>query len=164
MFIDQAMTNEIAWKWVVMSLHGALYGFAIAACKSTDYQSVVKNTRKGGEQLITLDEALKMCKDDKWMGTLIGGLPLNLSVNQERSIRLLKKTLRNRFEHHIPCCWQIELHGLPKISIDILDVIHFLAIETFRYQHLDQMQREKIKLIIYQSKRLLQESPMLKEQ
>lgn len=159
-FINQAMTDENAWKWVVLSLHGALYGFAIVACKGSDYQSTVEITKKGHERLITLDEALERCRDARWMGTLYGGVALNLSASQEDSIRRLKETLRNRFEHYIPGGWSIELHGLPRISMDVLDVIHFLTIETFRYQHLNQTQRRKIKSIIFQSKRLLRESPL----
>ncbi len=46
---------------------------------------------------------------------------------------LLKKELRNMFEHYIPSVWAIEIHGLPKITMDILDVIRFLAIETRTY-------------------------------
>lgn len=159
-FISKVMTDENAWKWVVLSLHGALYGFAIAACKGSDYQSVVKITKKGHERLITLDEALEMCMDASWMGTLYGGLPLNLSDSQKDSIKRLKETLRNSFEHYIPGGWSIELHGLPRISMDVIDVIHFLSIETFRYQHLNRTQRKKIKSILFQSKGLLQKSPL----
>jgi len=159
-FIGQAMSDDRAWKWVVLALHGALYGFAIAACKSSDYQSVVKTTKNGHERLITLDETLDMCKDAAWMGTLQGGLPLVLSVSQEESIRKLKGTLRNSFEHYIPRGWSIELHGFPRIAIDVLDVVRFLAVETFRYQHLSQAQRKKIKSIVFKAKRLLQKSSL----
>lgn len=159
-FIEQAMSDPRAWKWVVLALHGALYGFAIAACKSSDYQSVVKVTKKGRERLITLDEALVMCKDAQWMGTLHDGVPLGLSARQEDSIRRLKETLRNNFEHYIPSGWSIEIHGLPRIAIDVLDVVRFLAVETFRYQHLNQSQRKRIKSIVFKTKRLLAKSPL----
>jgi len=159
-FIGQAMTDQRAWKWVVLALHGALYGFAISACKSSDYQSVVKVTKKGHERLITLDEALEMCKNHTWMGSLYGGMPLVLTISQGDSIRRLKETLRNSFEHYIPSGWSIELHGLPRISMDVLDVIRFLAVETFRYQHLTQGQRKKIKSIIFRSRRLLKSSSL----
>lgn len=154
-FIKSTSSDPKAWKWVILSLHGALYGFAISACKGSDYQSVVRKTKKGHERLITLDEALKMCQDKKWMGTLSSGLALNLSPSQEDSIRRLKATLRNNFEHYIPGGWSIEMHGFPRISMDILDVIRFLAVETLRYQHLNQTQRRKIKSIVFQSKKLL---------
>lgn len=162
-FIQEASTDPKAWKWVILSLHGALYGFAISAGKGSDYQAVVKVTKKGYERLITLDEALSMCQDAKWMGTLHGGNSLNLTTSQKDSIRRLKETLRNNFEHYIPSGWSIEMHGLPRISIDILDVIRFLAVETFRYQHLNQAQRKTIKSIIFQSKKILKAMPLHRE-
>lgn len=120
-FISQTEANPSAWKWVVLALHGALYGFAIAACKDTDYQTVVRRTKKGTEHLISFDEALTMCADPAWMGTVHRGLALQLTDSQKDSIRRLKKTLRNNFEHYVPGGWSIEIHGLPRISIDILD-------------------------------------------
>jgi hypothetical protein len=93
-FIKEAATDPKAWKWVILSLHGALYGFAISAGKDSDYQSVIKITKKRYERLITLDEALSMCQDDKWMGTLYGGSALILTASQKDSIRRLKESLR----------------------------------------------------------------------
>lgn len=159
-FIKATSSDPKAWKWVILSLHGALYGFAISACKGSDYETVVKKTKKGHERLITLDEALTMCQDEKWMGTLHGGLALNLSNSQKDSIRRLKATLRNNFEHYIPGGWSIEMHGFPRISMDILDVIRFLAVDTFRYQHLNQAQRKKIKSMVFQGKKILKSSPL----
>ena len=101
-FIVKTPSSRESWKWVVLALHGALYGFAISACKGTDYETVVKKTKRGHERLITFDEALRMCQDEQWMGTLYGGEPLKLSENQKDSIRRLKETLRNNFEHYIP--------------------------------------------------------------
>ena len=95
-FIRQAEATPSAWKWVILALHGALYGFAIAACKGTDYQTVVRKTKKGVEHLISFDEALEMCADAAWMGSLHGGLALRLTVSQKNSIRQLKKRNRKR--------------------------------------------------------------------
>jgi hypothetical protein len=157
-FIAQAEEDPRAWKWVVLALHGALYGFSIAACKGTDYQTVVRKTKKGTEHLVSLDEALTMCADPDWMGTLHGGLALDLTASQKDSIRELKKTFRNNFEHYVPRGWSIEIHGFPQIAMDVLDVISFLAIETFRYQHLNQSQRRKVKSIVYQAKKRMGKS------
>jgi hypothetical protein len=162
-FIRETARDPIAWKWVVLALHGALYGFAVAACKSSDYESVTRRTKSGAQYLIPLDDALRMCKDDAWMGTLHGGLALKLSPEQEDSIRRLKKILRNRFEHYVPGGWAIEIHGLPQITMDVLDVILFLAVGTFRYQHLNQSQRRRVKSIVYQSKKSLRQTALHKE-
>ena len=162
-FIRQTESDIKAWKWVILALHGALYGFAISACRSTSYENIIRRTRKGVKRLISLDEALRICQDVKWMGTLYGGKPLELSDSQKDSIRRVKKTLRNNFEHYIPKCWYIEIQGLPRITMDVLDVIRFLSVETFRYQHLNQSQRRRIKSVIYQSKRLLKKSNLYQE-
>jgi len=159
-FIQETTSDPKAWKWVILALHGALYGFAICACKGSSNATVIRKNKKGHEKLITLDEALKMCQDKTWMGTLHGGLSLNLSASQADSIRRLKATLRNNFEHFTPKGWSIEMHGFPQIAMDILDVIRFLSIETFRYQHLNQSQRNKIKSVVYQSKRSLKNSDL----
>ncbi len=97
------------------------------------------------------------------MGTLHGGLALDLTDSQKDSIRRLKKTLRNNFEHYVPRGWSIEIHGLPRISIDVLDVILFLAVTTFRYQHLNASQRRRLKSIVYQSKKMLIASRLYRE-
>ena len=31
-FIQEVPSNPESWKWVIIALHGALYGFAISAC------------------------------------------------------------------------------------------------------------------------------------
>ena len=162
-FIQQTKSDIKTWKWVILALHGALYGFAICACRSTSLENIIHRTKKGIEQLITLDEALRICQDRQWMGTLYGGKPLILTERQKDSIDALKKTLRNNFEHFMPKGWSIEVHGLPSISMDILDVIRFLSVETFRYQHLTQTQRRRIKSIIFQSKRYLKKSTLYQE-
>ncbi len=162
-FIKLTESDKTAWKWVVLALHGALYGFAIAACKGSDYRSVVHVTKKGLNKLISFDQALAMCADAKRMGTLHGGRALILTDGQKTSIMKLKQSLRNNFEHYVPGGWSIELHGLPRISIDVLDIIHFLALETFRYQHLTQSQRRRVKSITYQCKRLLKKSALYRD-
>ena len=162
-FITEADTNPKAWKWAVLALHGALYGFAIAACKGTNYETVIRKTKRGAKHLISLDEALARCADPALMGTVYGALALNLTDRQKDSVRRLKKTLRNNFEHYVPGMWSIELHGLPQISMDVLDVISFLAVDTFRYQHLNQSQRRRVKSIVYQSKKRLSSSRLHRE-
>jgi hypothetical protein len=43
-FIRRVDTNPTDWKWVTLSLHGALYGFMICALKGTDPDRVVLRT------------------------------------------------------------------------------------------------------------------------
>lgn len=228
-FILETENNSISWKWVVLSLHGTLYGFAICACKGTNPERVIDFSRKGrvaheletlpdeietegfpqnvkinydpikrriifkgvmsdkvrrlliglskndlyqvaineiygkSHRLINFGEALKRCQDPSWMQMTLISKPLQLSDQQKESIEILKHLLRNNFEHYIPKAWSIEIHGMPQITIDVLDVIRFLAVETGNYIHLNSTQIRKVKSIVYQSKRFLKKSRLYKE-
>jgi len=162
-FIKETENNLSAWKWVVLSLHGALYGFAVCACHGTNPDKVTYKTKKGEKKLISFDKALELCQDQKWMNILLNSQPLVLTDSQKQSIVLLKKELRNTFEHYIPSGWSIEVHGMPQIAMDLLDVIRFLAIETKTYIHVNQSQMRKIKSIVYQSKKILKATKLHKE-
>ncbi|MHC4756772.1 MAG: hypothetical protein ACYTBP_16725 [Planctomycetota bacterium] len=162
-FIKETENDLLAWKWVVLSLHGALYGFAVCACQGTDPRNVTYKTKKGDEMLISFDRALKLCQDNSRMKMLTYSKPLVLSQSQRDSIQLLKKELRNKFEHYIPIGWSIELHGMPQLAIDLLEVIRFLAIDTGTYIHLNQSQKRKIKSVVFQSKKFLKKTKLYKE-
>lgn len=154
-FIRETEDNLVAWKWVVLSLHGALYGFAICACKGTNSENVIFRNKKGKEKLIGFNEALKKCQDSDWMRMLHGSKAITLSKAQRQSIQLLKQVLRNNIEHYIPKGWSIGVHGLPQMALDILDVIRFLVVETDTYVNLKPSEIRKVKSIVYQSKRFL---------
>ena len=128
-FIRETEQNLLAWKWVVLSLHGALYGFAICASKGTNSENVTTRTKRGENKLIPFDKALERCQNRECMSTLLCSQPLVLSNSQKKSIQLLKNELRNKMEHYVPSGWSIEIHGMPQIAIDALDVIRFLALE-----------------------------------
>ncbi len=162
-FIKETENDLLAWKWVVIALHGSLYGFAICACKGTNPDNVMFGTKKGHEKLISFDKALQLCQDHNRIKMLIHSQPLVLTDSQMNSIRLLKKELRNNFEHYSPKGWSIEVHGLPQIAIDTLVVIKFLATETYTHVNLNQSQIKKIKSMVYQSTKLLNKTDTYRE-
>ena len=158
-FISETKVDTTAWKWVVIAVHGALYGFAVSASKNTDKST---STNKRG-YVITLDKALKQCQNPKHMAMLTSSKHIELTDSQKESIRILKKVLRNSFEHFSPKLWVIELDGIANICVDVLNVIRFLALETNTYitlsleqkNHIDQTIDECIDMLkkseLYQS-------------
>jgi hypothetical protein len=162
-FIKEAENDLSAWKWVVLALHGSLYGFAICACKGTNPDNVMFRTKKGYDNLISFDRALQLCQDPKRMKMLLHSQPLILTESQKNSIQLLKKELRNNFEHYSPKGWSIEVHGMPQIAIDVLAVIRFLATETYTYVNLKRAHISKLKSIVYQCTKYLKNSSLHKE-
>lgn len=150
-FIKNVESVPTDWKWVILSLHSSLYGFAVAACRGTDSSSVITVSKKGYESLISFDEALKRCQND----SIPPGKCLELSDSEKESIRKLTKHLRNEFEHFQPKGWSIEIHGMPQIALNVLKVIRFLALDCSFYVHLSSTQKRKIKSIIAQSTKIL---------
>jgi hypothetical protein len=110
-FIREAATDDRAWKWVVIALHGALYGFAICACKGTDYHTVTYQTKRGDLKLISFQKALAACQDPQRITMTVLSKPLVLTPDQTGAIDRLQQALRNPFEHYIPTSWHIEIRG-----------------------------------------------------
>lgn len=151
-FLRETGTSVIAWKWVVIGLHGAMYGFAVSACRGTDSSSVVQ-----GEHLISFDQAIKRCEAGR------SGAPLVLSPEERESVRWLKKLLRNRFEHYRPCHWSIELHGFPTLVLNCVRIIETLATATSQWVHLERTQRTHLKQLAEEARTLLRNSKLHSE-
>lgn len=151
------------WKWVIITLHSALYGFAVSACKGMNSESVVTRTKRGHEKLIDFNEALKRCQDPTWMRVNINHNEFKFSPGQIKSIRKLHKVLRNNFEHFTPKSWSIELHYLPDKVYDCFEVIRLLINYSDVSRRLRGVKLKRVKSIIYQSKRIIANSILYKE-
>jgi hypothetical protein len=163
MFLEMTMHDTRAWKWVVLCLHMALYGWAICALRGTNPDRVTYTTKSGREKLISFPEAISRCQDKRHMTMTINSKVLFLSKSQQESIRLLKQVFRDKFEHFIPKGWSIETHGFPAMAIDILEVIRFLALDSGNYIHLRPIEERKLRSLIYQSKRIIKKMSLYKE-
>jgi len=146
-FIKKTPDNVNAWKWVVISLHGALYGFAVAAARGTDYENIL---RKNG-YLLGFWKVLNKCQDPNHMKMLVNSKHLELTDSQSYSINMLVKRLRNKFQHFKPREWSIEIHGMPQIAIDVLEVIRFLSRETHTYINLSRREERLVDKLITES-------------
>jgi hypothetical protein len=147
------------WKWIMISLHGAIYGFAISTIRGTNVDSVVNN--KG--RLISFDEALKRCQNKSWMQYALLNQVLALNSSQNDSIRIMKDIFRNEFMHFKPKGWSIEIHDFPIITLDCLEVLRFLGIQAYSgYRH-NQNKQRKVKSIVFQCKQLIKKSDLYKE-
>jgi hypothetical protein len=162
-FIREAATDDHAWKWAVIALHGALYGFAICACKGTDYHTVTYQTKRGDRMLISFQKALAACQDRKRITMTVLSKPLVLTTNQKAAIDKLQQTLRNPFEHYIPTSWHIETHGMPTIAIHCLEVVWFLALEVGNYAKFSGAQVAHIGALVSDTTTFLRSVPLHQE-
>lgn len=162
-FVREAASDDRAWKWAIIALHGALYGFAICACKGTDYHTVTSQTKRGYRKLISFQDALAACQNPQRITMTVLSKPLLLTVEQKTAIDRLQQTLRNQFEHYIPSSWHVEIHGMPTIAIHCLEVIRFLALEVGNYTHLSAEQRASVGALVSDTTAYLRSTPLHQE-
>lgn len=146
------------WKWVVISVHGALYGFAICVLQGTDPDMVTQGSRK---RLIAFDEALRRCQKPEYVGFYTHSKALTLTEDQRDAIRFLKN-VRNQIEHYIPKGWLIELHSLAVSTLDALEVIRFLALESGNAR-LSAHERQRAVTCLAKAERTLRTSQLYKD-
>jgi len=153
-FVRSAISNPVDWKWVVLALHGSIYGFMICSLKGTDPSRVINRTKRG-DRLTDFGEALRRCQDPAWMNMTYHSQPLTVSGEQKRALDYIHEEFRNRFIHYQPCLWSIELNGLPGILAHGFDIARFLSIETGNCVHLTAEECKKIDQLVGEAKGVL---------
>lgn len=151
-FVRETQSSDIAWKWVAISLHGALYGFAVSSCYGTDCMSVLVGKNKN--HLIGIDEAIKRCEEGR------EGRALIVSAGERKSLDDLKGLLRDDFEHFRPQAYSIELHGITTLALNCIRVIEALATTGWVRVRLNDGQQERIATLVAEARSLLMNSPL----
>ncbi len=126
----EAEHNPCAWKWVVIAVHGALYGFGVCAVQGTNPDRVTHKVKNGHRKLHKFDEILEKCQDERWMKQYTFSKTLKISNEQDKAIKYIKDVLRNNLEHFIPKTWAVSIDDIPKAIASCFEVIEFLAIES----------------------------------
>jgi hypothetical protein len=144
-FIKESETNPKNYKWVAISLFGALYGFAVCASRGTNNNSVCYKNKTGEERLKSFDAIIKLCKNNRHMKMTSSSKHLVLTQEQGIAINILKDEIRNNFEHFLPKGWSIQIKIFHEVIPKILEVIHFLALETGNYVLLDPIKKEYVR-------------------
>ncbi len=131
------------FKWVCISLHGALYGFAVSNLRGTDYNRVLVKGDKHFQDrnLLGIGIILKLCKQEDML-TNENGKVLVLNKYQDAAIVRLTD-FRNYFSHFKPSVYGITI-PIEEIVKPVLEVIYFLAIESKNVLYHSRSQRERV--------------------
>jgi hypothetical protein len=140
----ERIRSEKKWKWTIIAIHQALYGFAICAVRGTDSRWLTeKRGKKKKEWLISIRKALQRAKDPKWMP--FGNSKLLVTTPEEdAAIDRLVDEFRNEFEHFKPKHWSIEVSGMPDIIGHVLRVVRFLALESNCVTYAEEEQESRV--------------------
>ena len=150
-FIRETPNSDIAWKWVAISLHGALYGFFVSASYGTDCMAVLEGKHK--KYLIGFGEAQKRCEEGR------EGIALVVSPDERKSIDDLKRLLRDDFEHFHPRASSIGLHGITTLALNCIRVIETVATGGWVRVRLE-VEQQHIKELAEEARTLLLKSPL----
>jgi hypothetical protein len=141
--VTQVFQNTYRWKWFTVALHNSLQGFMVCALKGSNRLNVIKRkdaakwlkTYEGGQQLprnerLDLDTFLNLYEKTKSSLMHIYGYSraYEPTGNVDWSVKRLN-LLRNEFTHFLPKSWALGVRGLPKIGMDCVGLIKFLAFE-----------------------------------
>jgi hypothetical protein len=157
-FLEEANFDSMAWKWVVLGLFGALYGFATCALQGTNPERV----QKAGK-LISFDEAMSRCRNARFMKMLVGSRTLVLTRDQKHALRRLKDEHRDVFEHFRPHARSVEMHQLPGLAIELLPVVRFLALDTGNFVQLNSSQKRRVRSLVHRGIKLAKEHKLHRE-
>lgn len=143
------------WKWAVLAVHGALYGFMICTLKGSSPDNV--STGKG--RLISFNEALKRCQDTACMN--LGGFTkvLRISQDQRRALCRLHSDFRNQFVHYNPTLLSIPEDVIRETLMHALDALRAIFEMGCYYLHLGPGDSDKIATMVADGKEFLQKSP-----
>lgn len=149
-----SITDEIKWKWAVIAIHQALYGFAVCATKGTDSRFSLRDPTNRESRLIGIWTALERTKSEEWM-PWSHSVPLTTSDEEEHAIKKIVKEFRNEFEHFRPKAWAIEVSGMPELLKHVLRVIRHLALESNTVTYVDDGLEQRVKTAFAEIENLL---------
>lgn len=136
------LPDPIRWKWVIVALHQALYGYAVAAVQGTNASSVLTDPENHQSNLISIWEALRRTKDraNLWGGTA----PLVTTEEEWKAVERVVSEFRNGFEHFRPMSWSIEVSGMPDLVLHVVRVLEGVAIGASSHHAWENGQREVV--------------------
>ena len=134
--LERAQGDPYRWKWVILTLHSAVQGMMALALKGSNGLNVLKSDDakrltlaiENGTPIPTdlkmdsFPNLYKKIKSDSY----IDSEKFTPQGTQGRSIKLLNQ-LRNQFIHFTPCTFILVRNGLPKMTLDCLNIARFLA-------------------------------------
>ena len=174
-FLNKTKEDKTFWKWFVISLYGALYGFGFLFIKGSNYETVAEIKVKAKDQnknihkttlnkiseeksyskrlkIISLRDDIFKIKpanqiiSDCKNNAYRGKEALKTTKEQDEAIERISN-LRHELEHFIPTLINQEL--LIKDSIHILDVIKYLSENKEDYSpRFSDREKKKIKSTI----------------
>lgn len=137
----ETFPEPYGWKWAILALHQAIYGFAVCAVRGTDSRSVLKPPKKGGRcDLISVWTALERAKNKTFIWPT--ATPLRLTKDEHDALERLFDEFRNGFAHYQPAGWSIEIKAMAEVFETGVSVARRLAVTNGLILYYDEIDRQ----------------------
>lgn len=152
LFLDKTELNVKAWKWVLLCLYNALYAFSVCVYASQSERNGASEPKT--KKFVSFDEALRTalrCKEEA------------STPGRMQSIRELKKLFRDHFRHPLVETPEIETARLPRIVLDVIEVIRLLGSDPGCTPGFSEAHRRKIRSIAFRAQASLKQGRLYRE-
>jgi len=136
--LEKVHENNFNWKWVIIGIHNAFQSYMVLALRGSNPVNIMRE-KDAEEWLKAYEEKSKLpeykldtflnlykkIKSDRMM-MYTNSKKFTPKDSEEKSVKRLNR-LRNEFMHYKLGGWVIQIGGLPGITLDILNIISFLA-------------------------------------
>jgi len=165
------------FKWLMIALHGALYGFGVLAIKGSNASATVykpinsKRLRGLREQvakyhnesderyidmfiqpehgkLLAIYDVLDKCQDESYMIRFVNSKVLVITEDQRTAIGKMIE-FRNQFAHFKPSLYAITGDYNKDIVIPVIKVISELALESNNVMYYEVEQKDRVEKAFY---------------
>jgi len=158
--LPRVVNDSYYWKWVIVALHNSLQGFMVCALQGSSKLNVLPDgvaakwleAYRGGSDEIpkqildTFPNLYKKIKSER-MIMYTESKKFVAKGQQDLHVRKLNR-LRNQFIHYTPLGWSLEVSDLPAITRDCVEVIKFLALESWNILYREEQTRQDVEHLI----------------
>jgi hypothetical protein len=134
--------NPYKWKWAILALHQATYGFAICAVKGTADDSVLLPPNRDGVRLISVWEALRRAQNPAYLWAT--ARPLELSPEESAALDRLFDEFRNGFSHFQPGGWSIAVQAIVEVFQPAIAVLSRVALHLGMVRYYEESDTARV--------------------
>ena len=153
-YFIETLPEPFRWKWAIIALHQAIYGFAICAVRGTDSRSVLQPHKKDGSQdLIPVWGALRRAEDRRLIWAT--ATPLGLTADERWALERLFGEFRDGFVHFQPAGWSIQVVAMVEVFAVGVAVLRRLAVGNGLVLFVDELDGARAQAAIARLEALL---------
>jgi hypothetical protein len=139
----ETLPEDGKWKWALIAVHQALYGFAVCSIWVTDNRWLTReqDARPPDGLLIDLQKVLALTRDAEWMPLCA---PLITTAEEDEAIAIVSSEVHNEFGHVQPQKWELDITTLPAVMSRLLRIVRFLSLESGGPGYEAEAQRRRV--------------------